>query len=109
MRTHIAGSVFAALLVASVAHAQSGGTVTGLVADETGGVLPGVTVDLRSGATELSVVTDAIGRYRLEDVPAGAAEVSFKLINFTVCTSRRHGDSRGIACRRCGVDVIAHR
>jgi hypothetical protein len=34
------------LLFAPLASAQSGGTIVGTVADETGGVLPGVTVDL---------------------------------------------------------------
>ena len=36
------------LVFALPAHAQSGGTIAGRVADETGGVLPGVTVDLHS-------------------------------------------------------------
>jgi len=36
------------VFAASSAAAQSGGTIAGRVADETGGVLPGVTVDLHS-------------------------------------------------------------
>ena len=81
----------------AAAFAQ-GGVVTGRVTDETGGVLPGVTVDVHSGPTELSAVTDAEGTYRLEGVPAGAAEITFKLINFTVV--RRNvtvGTTRAVA------------
>ena len=76
--------VAALILFASTADAQSGGTITGRVTDETGGVLPGVTVDLHSGATEMTVVTDDEGAYRLENVPAGAVEITFKLINFAI-------------------------
>src|SRR5688572_25125833 len=61
-----------------------GGVVTGRVTDETGGVLPGVTVDVHSGATELTATSGEDGTYRVDGVPAGPAEVTFKLINFTV-------------------------
>src|SRR5688572_30054486 len=49
-----------------------------------GGVLPGVSIDVHSGAAEFGATTGEDGTYRLEGVPAGAAEVTFKLINFTV-------------------------
>lgn len=65
------------------AAAQTG-SVTGTVADETGGVLPGVTVYLRSGAVESEAVTDGTGAYVIEGVPAGEAEVMFRLVNFSV-------------------------
>jgi len=70
----------------SAAWAQAGGTVTGTVADETGGVLPGVSVDLRpsGGGDILEVVTNGEGVYRFENVPAGAAELTVRLINFSV-------------------------
>src|SRR5688500_1209920 len=72
-------------LLASSASAQTGGgVVAGRVSDETGGVLPGVTVDLHSGGIERETVTGPDGTYRIENVPAGAAEVTFKMINFTV-------------------------
>lgn len=71
-------------LLASPALAQNSGVVAGRVADETGGVLPGVSVDLHSGATELTAVTDEKGTYRLDNVPPGPAELTFKLINFSL-------------------------
>jgi hypothetical protein len=71
------------VLVPSV-YAQSGGTIVGRVADETGGVLPGVTVDLHSYGMETTAITDGTGDYRIDDVPAGPAELTFKLINFTI-------------------------
>jgi hypothetical protein len=71
------------LLFASAAAAQGTGVVQGQVQDETGGVLPGVSVDLHSGTTELEAVTDGDGRYRFDIVPAGEAELTFRLINFS--------------------------
>src|SRR5688500_13654288 len=73
------------LLAAAPAAAQGTGAVTGTVADETGGVLPGVTVDLTTaGATApMETVTDGAGVYRFDTVPAGAAALTFRLINFS--------------------------
>jgi hypothetical protein len=64
--------------------AQGGGSVAGTVADETGGVLPGVNVALTSegSPTEVETVTDGAGKYTFENVPAGMAELTFRLINF---------------------------
>lgn len=72
------------LLFAPLASAQSGGTIVGTVADDTGGVLPGVTVDLHSDGMETTAVTSETGEYRIDNVPAGPAELTFKLINFTI-------------------------
>jgi len=86
-RLRLAAVAFAwlsCLALPQVALAQTTGTVKGTVADETGGVLPGVTVYLRSGtAMELEAVTDGTGAYVIEGVPAGEAEVSFRLVNFS--------------------------
>src|SRR5918994_1380329 len=68
----------------TVAWAQGTGTVTGTVSDETGGVLPGVTVDLTlAGQTFTETVTDGVGQYRFDNVPPGPAELTFRLINFS--------------------------
>jgi len=77
--------VILAVLAPCEAFAQGGGVVTGTVTDETGGVLPGVTVELRpAGAqTSLETVTDSAGVYRFEQVPAGPAELTIRLINFS--------------------------
>jgi hypothetical protein len=66
--------------------AQSTGSVSGRVADETGGVLPGVSITLRvPGVAEpLETVSDDAGTYRFDRVPTGPAEISFRLINFSV-------------------------
>ena len=64
-------------------YAQTDAIVTGIVRDETGGVLPGVSVDLQSGARRLAMWTDAAGTYRFESVPPGLVVLTFKLINFT--------------------------
>ena len=71
-------------LAGSPAFAQTGGTITGAVVDETGGVLPGVVVDLQAGDFERTTTTDEQGQYRFEQVPPGPAELTFRLINFTV-------------------------
>jgi hypothetical protein len=77
------------LLAASPARAQSIGTVTGTVADDTGGVLPGVSVTLTTAGSQAfrETVTDSTGTYRFDNVPAGTAELTFRLINFS--TGRR--------------------
>lgn len=68
------------------AAAQTTGSVSGQVVDETSGVLPGVTVELHIGEPpneEVRVtVTDGEGRYVFEDVPAGRVEVTLSMINF---------------------------
>ena len=62
--------------------------MAGTVRDETGGVLPGVSVELRgSGGPPSTAVTTAQGDYRFEPVVPGAYQVSFMLINFA--TARR--------------------
>jgi hypothetical protein len=67
------------------ALAQGTGMVTGTVADETGGVLPGVAVELRAAGSQTSVetVTDGTGVYLFDGVQAGPAELTFRLINFS--------------------------
>ena len=75
-------------LATETAWAQAGflGNIVGKATDETGGVLPGVTVTATSPALQLpsvSTVTDAEGNYRLRDVPApGMYRVVFELTGF---------------------------
>jgi hypothetical protein len=68
---------------ARTAAAQSG-TVAGQVTDQTGAALPGVTIDLTTADGDRTIVTDITGGFRFENVPAGSAELTFRLINFTV-------------------------
>ena len=79
MRTAV---VLIAWLACTSAWAQTGGAVTGRITDETGGVLPGVTVELRGTAEPLVAVTDGEGRYDFGSVAPGTYQLSMRLINF---------------------------
>jgi hypothetical protein len=71
-----------AILPAS-AYAQT--TLAGVVKDPSGGVLPGVTVEVSSpGLIEKTraAVTDSTGQYRLADLPPGTYAVTFTLTGF---------------------------
>lgn len=83
--------VFACLVVAPVAaYAQS--SIAGVVRDSSGGVLPGVTVEVSSPAlTEQarSAVTQSGGQYRVIDLRPGTYSVTFSLTGFS--TVKREG------------------
>src|SRR5687767_4798730 len=72
------------------AWAQASGSVAGTVSDETGGVLPGVTVQLLPSGAQgaLETITDGSGTFHFEGVPSGTAELTIRLINFS--TVRRN-------------------
>jgi hypothetical protein len=65
--------------------AQPGGRISGTVLDQTGAVLPGVSITLESppGSAARETVSDMNGRYLFEAVPVGPADVAFRLINFS--------------------------
>src|SRR3989337_2060425 len=72
-------------LVPAAAHAQA--SLTGVVRDTSGAVLPGVTVEAASPVLIEKVrttVTDASGRYQIIDPRPGAYSVSFTLSGFSV-------------------------
>jgi hypothetical protein len=76
--------------MASPAFAQA--TLTGLVKDSSGAVLPGVTVEASSPALIEKVraaVTDGTGRYQIVDLRPGAYTVTFTLAGFA--SVRREG------------------
>ena len=77
-------------MVPGVARAQSG--IAGVVRDDTGGVLPGVTIEASSEALierTRSVVSDNQGQYRFVDLRPGLYQVNFSLAGFN--TIRREG------------------
>ncbi|HUK34331.1 MAG TPA: carboxypeptidase regulatory-like domain-containing protein, partial [Vicinamibacterales bacterium] len=77
----------------------------GRVTDETGGALPGVTVELRAeGAAPSETVTDTGGEYVFPDVRPGQYQVTFSLINFA--TIVRRDVKMGIGVTH--VDVTMH-
>ncbi len=75
---------FALLLLTASAFAQAAGSLRGVVRDETGGALPGVIVDLQRGTTVLTTTTDGVGAFAFDVVQAGAVDITFRLINFSV-------------------------
>jgi len=65
------------------AQSAGSGQVRGKVTDETGGALPGVTVELRGqDGEEKNTATTAAGDYSFDAVAPGRYQVSFALINF---------------------------
>jgi len=82
--------LIACWLVPSVAWAQA--SITGIVKDSSGAVLPGVTVEASSPALIEKVrtaVTDEVGRYRIVDLRPGTYTVNFSLTGFQ--SYRREG------------------
>ena len=81
------------ILFSSRAGAQSGtATISGQLRDESGAVLPGVTVVARSPSLQLSgmtAVTDAQGEYRLTPLPIGTYTLEYTLSGFQMV--RRDG------------------
>jgi hypothetical protein len=78
------------LLLPTVAFAQA--SITGVVRDTSGAVLPGVTVEATSPALiekTRSVVTDGTGQYRIVDLRPGLYTVTFTLTGFS--TVKREG------------------
>jgi hypothetical protein len=76
-------SLLLTLLIPVAAFAQS--TITGVVTDTSGAVLPGVTVEAASDALIEKVrvdVSDSSGQYRILDLRPGTYRVSFKLPGF---------------------------
>src|SRR5712671_1701555 len=82
--------LMAALLLPSSAFAQ--GTLTGTVRDESGGVLPGVTVEASSPALIEKVrtaLTDGTGQYRITGLNPGMYTLTVRLTGFNIV--RRDG------------------
>src|SRR5713101_6477645 len=91
-------------LSASAVFAQAT-TVKGSVHDETGGALPGVSVELRREAgPRLTAVTDSQGVYHFNGVAPGHYRLTFTLINFAMST--RDVDLTSAAITR--VDSVLH-
>jgi iron complex outermembrane receptor protein len=77
------------------------GTIAGQVADQTGGVMPGVSVTLRNSSAnfERTEVTDGRGRYAFDKVPAGTYTLTAFIEGFqpnTVDLTFAARDSRAV-------------
>lgn len=78
------------LLIPGIAHAQA--TLAGVVRDNTGAVLPGVTVEATSPVLierARAAVTDGTGQYRITELAPGTYSLTFTLAGFSVV--RRDG------------------
>jgi hypothetical protein len=78
----IAGLV---VLTGSPAAGQGTATIVGQVTDQSGAVLPGVTVTATSPALQVpqvTAVTNELGEYRLAPLPIGVYEIAFELSGF---------------------------
>src|SRR5262245_42488721 len=81
-----------AMLVPTIAQAQGQASISGVVKDASGAVLPGVTVEASSPALiekTRTVVTDGAGVYTIVDLRPGIYTVTFTLTGFS--TTRREG------------------
>jgi hypothetical protein len=83
------GILLAALMLALLPGIAVGqgdlGTIAGVVKDSTGGVLPGVTVEVSSPVLierTRSAVTDGQGQYKILSLRPGVYEVAFSLEGF---------------------------
>ena len=71
-------------LWASAAHAQAIGSIFGKVTDESGAILPGVTVTVSGTGLQQPLVaqTSESGAYQFPSVPVGTYTVTFELASF---------------------------
>ena len=84
MRKVLGILVLALAAASSISLAQTTGSIVGVVTDDSGGPLPGVTVEARSPSLQGTkvTVTDADGTYRLTLLPPGTYAVSASLPQF---------------------------
>ena len=93
MRMVCRAFIVLACVVALPAWASAQASITGIVKDTSGAVLPGVTVEAASPVLiekVRSAVTDGSGQYRIVDLRAGTYAVTFTLTGFSTVQARRH-------------------
>jgi len=82
----VLGAAACVLLTAWTASAQSGASISGVVKDASGAVLPGVLVEAASPALIEKVrtaTTDGSGQYRITELLPGSYTVTFSLTGFS--------------------------
>jgi hypothetical protein len=94
----------AAFTFGQVAQAQnfSSSSIDGVVTDESGGTLPGVTVTITSPALQvpaMTTITDTQGRYRFIDLPRGTYQLRFELQGFDPLVRQSLEVNAGFAAR----------
>ena len=91
------------VLISSTVHAQ--GSITGVIKDPSGAVLPGVTVEAASDALIERVrlaVTDGTGQYRIIDLRAGTYTITFALAGSAPSGAKASADRVVHGERQCG-------
>jgi hypothetical protein len=80
--------LLAATFGVAAAAQETTGTITGVTSDQTGGVLPGVSVTIKNTNTSTShtFVTNEAGAYTASLLPVGQYEVTFELSGFQSVT-----------------------
>ena len=103
--TRIVGEiVLASMIFVNPAQAQAG-SIAGVVRDDTGAPLPGVTVELFSAERRISEsVTGATGDYRFDGIGTGVYSVRLSLVNFSRTRRDVTVEDEGIARG----DVVMH-
>ena len=89
---HLGWVLVCALVVPATAIAQQSASISGVVTDATGGVLPGVTIEASSPVLIEKIrtaVSDGNGRYQFLDLQPGTYSVTFTLPGFSIV--RREG------------------
>jgi iron complex outermembrane receptor protein len=79
--------VMVAVLLGLAAPLYAQATVSGTVADETGGVVPGATVDLADSRARSSTTTGPHGEFSFSNVAPGTYELTVSLVGFGQVTS----------------------
>lgn len=84
MRRFGAGLLAVALALAGAAPAlaQTSGSINGVVTDNTGAVLPGVTVSVQAQQATQTAVTNEQGQYRFPSLVPGTYRMTFELAGF---------------------------
>jgi len=77
-------AVFAIVLSGAIVEAQTGGTIAGVVQDESAAAIPGATVTITNVNTGIirTTVSDAGGRYRVAALIPGSYEIQVELQGF---------------------------
>ena len=105
MRWSLYAALVLAMLLPGVTWAQSAGTISGTVKDESSAVLPGVEVVMRNVETGFTrtTVSDAAGRYSAPQLPLGQYEVRAGFTGFK--TEVRSGITLTVG-REAVVDLV---
>ena len=90
-RRHLLTVLVALLVLSEPSYAQSGGgSLTGLVKDESGAAVPGATISATSLTTNVAytATSNAVGNYAITNIPVGAYVVKAELSGFKTATTK---------------------